>query len=173
MLLAGASRRRIARTLRMAYAGGLLSEDTFVRRLDELMESRLVDPPRLIGDLSFRRSGPSRRSRLASVLTSVARRLRAIRTTPRPTDPDHVLLALDWDGGQSELLLGRHHHCDVVVTDPTVSRRHARLTFRDGNWVVQDLDSTNGTFVNGARVGRYELRPGDRLLLGEEQLRVD
>lgn len=157
----------------MAYAGGLLSEDTFVRRLDELMESQLVDPPRLIGDLSFRGSAHSRRSRVPATLSSVARRVRAIRPTPGPPEPEHVLLALDWDGGQSELVLGRHHRCDVVVADPSVSRRHARLVFRDGNWVVQDLESTNGTFVNGARVGRCELRPGDRLLLGEELLRVD
>ena len=84
-----------------------------------------------------------------------------------------MLLALDWSGGQGELILGRHDSCDVLLSDPSVSRRHARLSFRDGSWVLQDLDSTNGTLVNGVQVGRCALRPGDRLALGDEQLRID
>jgi pilus assembly protein CpaF len=54
-----------------------------------------------------------------------------------------------------------------------VSRRHARLLFRDGSWVLQDLQSTNGTTVNGVPVGRCQLRPGDRLIFGTACLRVD
>jgi pilus assembly protein CpaF len=84
-----------------------------------------------------------------------------------------VLLALDWTGGQSELLVGRHHGCDVVLPSLAVSRRHARLVFRDGNWVLQDLDSTNGTTVNGVRVGRCEVRPGDLVELGDARLQID
>ncbi len=84
------------------------------------------------------------------------------------------MLALDWAGGQSELLVGRHHECDVVLLGSTgVSRRHARLIFRDGNWVLQDLKSTNGTTVNGVRVGRCEVRPGDLLELGDARLQID
>ncbi|MGO9750395.1 MAG: FHA domain-containing protein [Solirubrobacteraceae bacterium] len=71
------------------------------------------------------------------------------------------------------MLLGRHRGCDVVLSDLSVSRRHARLIFRDEKWVLQDLASTNGTVVNGRRVGRCELRPGDRVLIGEERLRID
>jgi pSer/pThr/pTyr-binding forkhead associated (FHA) protein len=82
-------------------------------------------------------------------------------------------LALDWSGAQSELLIGRHHGCDVIVDEPTVSRRHARLVFRDHKWIVQDLTSTNGTIVNGTRVGRCELRPGDSVVLGRARLKVD
>jgi pSer/pThr/pTyr-binding forkhead associated (FHA) protein len=84
-----------------------------------------------------------------------------------------LLLALDWSGGRRELVLGRHHGCDVVLSNPGVSRLHARLVFRDGSWVLQDLQSTNGTTVNGVRVGRCELRPGDHLVLGDEHLKVD
>jgi pilus assembly protein CpaF len=83
------------------------------------------------------------------------------------------LLALDWSGAQPELLIGRHHTCDVMLANPRVSRRHARLVFRDAKWIVQDLQSTNGTVVNGTRVGRCELRPGDCLVLGDEYLRID
>jgi pilus assembly protein CpaF len=71
------------------------------------------------------------------------------------------------------LLVGRHHACDVVLPESSVSRRHARLVFRDGTWVVQDLESTNGTIVNGVRVGRCALRPGDHLILGDAHLRID
>jgi pilus assembly protein CpaF len=69
--------------------------------------------------------------------------------------------------------VGRHHGCDVVIDHPMVSRRHARLRFRDGRWILQDLESTNGTLVNGAAVGRCQLRPGDELALGDYRLVVD
>jgi two-component system, cell cycle response regulator len=84
-----------------------------------------------------------------------------------------MLLALDWSGNQTDLLVGRDQACDVVLSDPQVSRRHARLFFRDGRWVLQDLQSTNGSTVNGVSVGRCELRPGDSLLLGGEWLLID
>lgn len=83
------------------------------------------------------------------------------------------MLALDWSGATDELLVGRHPSCDVVLADPTVSRRHARLRFRDGTWALQDLESTNGTTINGLRVGRCQLRAGDRLMLGDQHLTVD
>jgi pSer/pThr/pTyr-binding forkhead associated (FHA) protein len=94
---------------------------------------------------------------------------------PRPSEPPALLalLALDWAGGCDELLVGRHLQCDVVVSHPSVSRTHARLSFRDGHWVLRDLDSTNGTRVNGRRVGRCRLEPGDRLSLGSADLLVD
>lgn len=155
--------------LNTAYAGGLLSDETFASRLDQVLKSRLVDPIALVGDLTFRRPGGSRFAfgdRVKASVTSFLRRAQADERTP-------VLLALDWSGGQSELLVGRHHSCDVPLPNPTVSRRHARLVFRDGKWIVQDLGSTNGTAVNGTTVVRCELRPGDSLFLGDERLRID
>jgi pSer/pThr/pTyr-binding forkhead associated (FHA) protein len=71
------------------------------------------------------------------------------------------------------LILGRDPTCDVVVTDPTVSRRHAQLTFRDGVWVLQDLASRNGTAVNGERVGRMVLHSGDVVALGAQPIHID
>ncbi len=84
-----------------------------------------------------------------------------------------TLLVLDWSGAEDELLIGRDEGCDVVLSDLCVSRRHARLRFRDGRWILQDLDSTNGTLVNGVRVGRCQLRAGDVLAVGDEQLAID
>ena len=167
MVRQGASRREIARTLNAAYASGLLSQETFTIRIEHLLGRRLIDPSSLIGDLSFR----GRRSWRASVA-----RMRTAVAGWRASRRGHeeLLLALDWEGSaQRELLIGRHCGCDVVLDEPSVSRRHARLVFRDGGWVLQDLASTNGTTVNGSAVGRCALRPGDHLGLGSERLRVD
>jgi FHA domain len=149
----GDRRHRLARTLNAAYAEGLLSERTLAHRLDLLFASAVVDPVKVVGDLTRR----------------VPRRWRRRRSR----DDGGMLLALDWTGVQEELVVGRHPSCDVVVSDPTASRRHARLVFRDGGWVVQDLESTNGTRLNGERVGRCRVHPGDQLALGNQLLRID
>jgi hypothetical protein len=161
----GESRRTIARTLNDAYADGLLSEETFTSRIEHLLKRRVIDPMSLIGDLSFR----GRRTWRTRIKDQVGIRDWRSRRTREP----ERLLALDWTGKQAELLIGRHYSCDVVLTDPSVSRQHARVMFRDGGWILQDLASTNGTTVNGALVGRCALEPGDHLGLGLERLRVD
>ncbi len=63
--------------------------------------------------------------------------------------------------------IGRRAVCDVVVQDDSVSGRHARLRRRAGGWEVEDLGSTNGTFVNGTRIeSRTRLQPGDVIAVG-------
>jgi len=65
------------------------------------------------------------------------------------------------------LVVGRSSEADVPLLDPLVSRRHARLDLDAGVVYVTDLDSSNGTFLNGSRVGEsIEVRPGDRLDVG-------
>jgi EmrB/QacA subfamily drug resistance transporter len=69
----------------------------------------------------------------------------------------------------SDVVLGRDLSADVVLTDPSgqVSRRHARIVIRGTEAVIEDLMSTNGTFVNGERLdGPYALRAGDKVELG-------
>ncbi|HEY8503376.1 MAG TPA: FHA domain-containing protein [Gemmataceae bacterium] len=65
-----------------------------------------------------------------------------------------------------ELVVGRHSGSDIRLPLPDVSRRHCRLHFHNGGWGLTDLGSTNGVYVNGRRVTRAELRPGDELRLG-------
>lgn len=66
-------------------------------------------------------------------------------------------------------LVGRDVTNDVVVNDPEVSRQHARLTRTPGGFVLEDLGSTNGTFVNGERLSAPRiLNPGDLIGLGEK-----
>ncbi|HPC82831.1 MAG TPA: SpoIIE family protein phosphatase [Thermoanaerobaculaceae bacterium] len=64
------------------------------------------------------------------------------------------------------LLLGRDPASDIVISHPTVSRRHARLEWDGKQLTVEDLGSSGGTFVNGTRVQRERLAPGDVLRLG-------
>lgn len=64
------------------------------------------------------------------------------------------------------VVLGRREYCDIVLPDGSVSRRHARLEPQKGRWVLTDLNSTNGTFVNGERVQTRLLSPGDSIRLG-------
>lgn len=165
-MIPGSSRRRIARRLNVAFADGLLSEETFVQRLEHLLGTGVVDPGSLIGDLTFRGQRGWR-----GWVAAVAGGLRA--WWAERAGERELLLGLDWTGARPEVLIGRHHACDVVLTDPTVSRQHARMVFRDGSWIIQDLDSTNGTLVNGTGVGRCALRAGDRLALGRQRLRID
>jgi pSer/pThr/pTyr-binding forkhead associated (FHA) protein len=70
--------------------------------------------------------------------------------------------------GKSEIAIGRDPSNAIVVNDAEVSRKHARLFFQDETYVLEDLGSTNGTFVNGQRLmSPQELQPGDMILLGE------
>ena len=67
-------------------------------------------------------------------------------------------------------VLGRGRDCDIRLSDPDTSRRHAELLVVGERFVVRDLDSTNGTFVNGSRVESRELAPGDRIEIGSNQI---
>lgn len=64
------------------------------------------------------------------------------------------------------LLVGRDPACALVIEDPRVSKRHAQLAWTDGGWTLEDLDSKNGTTVNGQPVSRAELRDGDTISFG-------
>ncbi len=69
---------------------------------------------------------------------------------------------------QEELILGRDLANEIAISDPEVSRRHARFFVKNDNIHVEDLGSTNGTFLNGERISSpQQLRFGDVLTLGE------
>ena len=81
---------------------------------------------------------------------------------------------------KNEVFIGRDLTNDIVINDAEVSRRHARLVAQPGGYILEDLGSTNGTFVNGQRLmGPYILRPGETVTLGEhvslafEKVKVD
>jgi pSer/pThr/pTyr-binding forkhead associated (FHA) protein len=73
-----------------------------------------------------------------------------------------------FDLAKDVLTIGRDMNNDVVINDAEVSRNHGRLTSQSGGYLIEDLASTNGTFVNGQRlIGPKLLNPGDVIGLGE------
>lgn len=86
-----------------------------------------------------------------------------------PAWPQSVTVA---EGSPS--IIGRSHDADLELSDPDVSRRHARLDLARGVLYVADLGSRNGTFLNGKALpdGSIELRPGDELDIGNTRITV-
>ncbi|MGZ9223568.1 MAG: FHA domain-containing protein, partial [Anaerolineales bacterium] len=68
-----------------------------------------------------------------------------------------------------QITVGRDSTNEIVINDAEISRRHARLTFQGGKYVLEDLGSTNGTFVNGQRLaGPRVLKAGEVVSFGEQ-----
>src|SRR4051812_40016581 len=71
-----------------------------------------------------------------------------------------------------ELLIGRAADLDMVLVEDMVSRKHAKLVAAAGVVTLIDLGSTNGTFVNGEKIRRAELKRNDRVLIGTSILKL-
>ena len=71
------------------------------------------------------------------------------------------------------IYIGRHVHSQVFLPDRDVSRQHAAIyATKEGNWVVEDLESANGTFVNGKKVHQAQLKGGDGLRIGSFAIEI-
>jgi hypothetical protein len=69
------------------------------------------------------------------------------------------------------LVLGREEEVDIPIHDPEVSRRHASITWQSGGYVLEDLGSTNGTYLNGVKlIGPQPLKARDRIGMGQTVL---
>ncbi len=68
---------------------------------------------------------------------------------------------------KKKVFFGRGSECDVVINNPSLSRKHCVVKNENGKIILEDLNSTNGTFVNGIRVSRVELESGQRVFLGD------
>lgn len=86
--------------------------------------------------------------------------------------PDRGLCFEVTDDHPGRLLIGKSQACDLRLTDPAVSRRHASVEIVDGHLRLQDLSSTNGTFVGDLVAESVRLRGGERLRLGYSTLEV-
>jgi pSer/pThr/pTyr-binding forkhead associated (FHA) protein len=77
--------------------------------------------------------------------------------------------------GLSPLTIGRASEVELSLVDPEVSRRHARLETHGKHVYVRDLDSSNGTFLNGRRISTsaIEIRPGDEIDVGTTRVIVE
>jgi hypothetical protein len=70
------------------------------------------------------------------------------------------------------IIVGRSSDLDMVLVEDMVSRKHARITMQTDQIWIEDLGSTNGTFVNGEKIKRARLKEGDRVLIGTSILKV-
>ena len=101
-------------------------------------------------------------------------------TEPSPSDLRFGLRFISgkYQGGEyplgegQEIVIGRSSELDMVLVEEMVSRKHARIALSDGVITIEDLGSTNGTFVNGEKVERGTLKEGDRVLVGTNILKV-
>jgi hypothetical protein len=73
---------------------------------------------------------------------------------------------------EAEIVIGRSSDLDMVLVEDMVSRRHAKMSVNGDEVVVQDLGSTNGTFVNGERIKRARVNEGDRILIGTSIIKL-
>ena len=107
----------------------------------------------------------------------------ATKASPQTSDDAKRSLALrfisgKYQGGEfpmvpnKEIVVGRSSDLDMVLVEEMVSRKHARIAYEDDAVVIEDLGSTNGTFVNGEKIKRAHLKEGDRVLIGTSILKV-
>jgi FHA domain/Domain of unknown function (DUF1707) len=155
-------RDRVIAELSEQFAEGRLSQDTFAARVDVALHARAKGELRgLLADLPQpRRIGAAVRAACAGACR------RALSAADRWTRTAPAALVLP-AGPQLRFTIGREPACDLMLTDETVSRWHASLSRHEGNWLLDDLGSTNGTRLNGWRVSApTPVAPGDRVSFG-------
>ena len=74
--------------------------------------------------------------------------------------------------GTEPVIIGRGAQCEIQVDQESVSRNHCRIRFNGTEFLVRDLGSTNGTYVNDDRIDSAKLKPGDEVLIGRFHLIV-
>ncbi len=74
---------------------------------------------------------------------------------------------------RDQMTMGRRESCDICLEFPNVSGLHCELTFKQGYWQIQDLGSTNGIKVNGTRVQKRALSPGDTITIAKRTFRIE
>jgi FHA domain-containing protein/uncharacterized protein DUF1707 len=148
------TREQAVARLRDGYVDGRIGTETFTLRIEEALHSASHGELRgLTADLPAQ--PPARLGRLRAFFRRGGLGLPAA-----------------GDLAAARLLIGRSSACQLVLADDTVSRKHAELRVEDGRWLLRDLGSSNGTWVNGRRVVEAEVRPGDLLHLGGAEVRL-
>jgi hypothetical protein len=99
-----------------------------------------------------------------------ARRPRTSASDPRLILIQNGRPARSFPLAKERVIIGRLGESDIVLADPGVSRRHAEVRAEDGQFVIADLGSTNGTMVNESTIGERVLQEGDRITVGKTVL---
>jgi Inner membrane component of T3SS, cytoplasmic domain/Domain of unknown function (DUF1707) len=141
------TREQAVGALRQGLLTGRLGTETFIERVDAAYRAKT-------------------HHELDVVTEDLPHHRRAWRALLERLSPAPARLAPpEMQAGESRVL-GRDAGCDYVVADPTVSMRHAELVRRADGWAIRDLDSRNGTRVNGWLAKEQRLRAGDTLTMG-------
>lgn len=157
-----AERSAVVSLLEQAHVDGRIGLETFEWRLHRAFRVRHDhELAALVDDLAQQ---PGIRELLRERWRVTVDRLREWLTPPKPAPTVTVPFPPRVDG--KEYLVGRAPRCDLVVDDPTVSRVHASLTWRDGAWLLRDLGSRNGTTVDGWRIDEAVLEGQRAVQLG-------
>lgn len=191
-----AEREQVVSRLRDEFVAGRLSHETFLHRMQVVLESRRqADLPPVLADLPVqpaprslagwlrnawsrltRESGPGpgaaapapgRRAGTRTAASS-SKPGRALTTSMRAAPDRARPIPLQFPrGAGDQFSIGRDASCDLAIPDMTVSRRHAQLERTREGWLITDLESTNGTRVNGWRVrGKVPVQAGDVVSFG-------
>lgn len=119
----------------------------------------------LLGGRAKRVSAPARRSAVGGRRSG--RPLKQLRVTAGPLAGTRITLS------DQTILIGRADDSTLVLTDDFASSRHARLTQREGRWYVEDLGSTNGTYLDQQRVqGPLAVAPGQPIRIGATMIEL-
>jgi hypothetical protein len=130
------------------------------------IQTRLVQPP----DEHGAEAPPPREESGRTMIYSTASRVAEPLEQRARARNDTALLIVEGKRlvvGPAGVTIGRSRQCDVVLSDPNVSRQHAEIRPRGGAWVLSDLGSTNGSLLNGRRIeGPEVVKPGDEIEIG-------
>jgi hypothetical protein len=164
-----AERDHAARVLRDQVAEGRMSHETFERRIDLILRAQnRAELNEIVSDLPARSRLVDKLTGAITTLSQMTARIEAAWREPRlprfPLPPATV----------DRFVIGRAPGCDLVLSeDLSVSRLHAELSRRDDGWILLDLNSMNGTRVNGRRViAPSRVRVGDHVSFGHSRFVV-
>ena len=156
-----ASERERDKTIRVLHDGcadGRLSTSTLEQRVERALAAKSV------GELRQLTVDVKRVPRLKAWLSHAAVPLR------RSAAPRAACLWLEGIGSRP-FVVGRSREADLILSDDTVSRRHAQIVRTTDGFMLADLGSTNGTWLGDRRVGQVEVAVGDSIVVGDVPLR--
>ncbi len=83
---------------------------------------------------------------------------------------DKILKTIEFD--KNEITMGRNAENDIVIENLAVSKLHARIMKQDGAYYIEDLNSTNGTYLNKIRITKKDLKNNDIIIVGKHSLEI-
>ena len=84
---------------------------------------------------------------------------------------DKILKTIESD--KKEIVIGRNAENDIVIENLAVSKMHARIVEQDGAYYIEDLNSTNGTYLNKIKITKKDLKDNDIIIIGKHSLEIN